>query len=70
MEEKFSIWLILDLFVRVITMLAIIIILVKYLKGLILLVMIILFVLWAFRPIFLTLKNYYPIKQNSKKESS
>jgi len=57
MEEKFSIWLILDLFVRVITMLAVVVILAKSLSGIILTILIILLILWAFRPVWLAWRN-------------
>ena len=56
-KNPFSIWLILDLFVRIITMLAIVVILAKYMQGIKLTIFIILFILWAFRPIYLAFKE-------------
>jgi len=67
-EEKFSIWLILDLFVNIITMLAVVTILANYFQGIKLLFFIVLFMLWAFRPVYLAWKNFkLPPKKKGKK---
>lgn len=69
MEEKFSLWLVLDLFVRIITMLAVVTILSKSLHGAVLTLMIILFILWAFRPMWLAWKNFQKdIKKKPKRK--
>jgi len=57
MEEKFGIWLILDLFVNILTAIAVIIILAKTNSGFFLILLIIVFILWAFRPLYLAFKN-------------
>lgn len=80
-KNPFSIWLILDLFVNILTMLAVVTILAKSFSGIWLTFMIILFILWAFRPIYLALKDSLkdfklpskkskPLKINSKKVMS
>jgi len=66
-EEKFSIWLILDLFVNIITMLAVVTILSNYFQGIKLVLFIGLFLLWAFRPFYLAWKNFkLPPKKKGK----
>jgi hypothetical protein len=56
-NNPFNLWLVLDLFVRIMTMLAIVVILAKYMQGVKLTIFIVLFILWAFRPIYLAFKE-------------
>lgn len=68
-KNPFTIWLILDLFVNVLTMLAVVTVLGNQFKGLILTVFIVLFIMWAFRPVWLAWKNFNlpPKKKREKK---
>lgn len=56
-KNPFNLWLVLDLFVRIMTMLAIAVVLANYMQGIKLTVFIALFILWAFRPIYLAFKE-------------
>ena len=56
-KNPFNLWLVLDLFVRIMTMLAIVVILAKYMQGIKLTIFIVLFILWAFRPLYLVFKE-------------
>ena len=62
-KNSFDIWLVLDLFVNIITMLAVVIILSKYFQGLQLTFFIVLFIVWAFRPIILAFKDFFSSKK-------
>ncbi len=68
MEGKLNLWLILDLFVRIMTMIAVVIILAKSFQGIILSLFVILFISWAFRPVYLAFKNFKLPKKKSKKK--
>ncbi|MEK6899386.1 MAG: hypothetical protein AABW79_04800 [Nanoarchaeota archaeon] len=56
-DNPFSIWLFLDLFVNILTMLAVVTILAQYYNGGRLFFLIALFIFWAFRPLYLALKQ-------------
>jgi len=71
MEDKFSLWLAIDIFVRIMTMLAVVVILAKTLQGWILTLMIFIFILWAFRPLYLAFQDFkkdLPKKKVNKKQ--
>jgi len=55
-------WSILDLFVRIITMLVVVVILSRYLQDPLLTFFILLFIIWAFRPFILDFKNFLSLK--------
>jgi len=70
-EEKFNLWFILDLTVRIFAMLAVVQIIANYYKGSVWqTVLIFLFILWAFRPVWLNLKRFFKNKiiKKTKKE--
>lgn len=58
MKDKFNVWLIIDIFVRIMTMLAVVIILAKRNSGVFLTFLILIFIAWAFRPLYLAFQNF------------
>lgn len=71
MEEKFNVWLILDVTINILAILALIPIIVSYYKNSVIqILLIVLFIAWAFRPIWLACKNFKrDIKKKTKKKS-
>ncbi|MBI2056677.1 hypothetical protein HYT91_00285 [Candidatus Pacearchaeota archaeon] len=58
MEEKFNVWFILDIAIRVFAVIALIPIIADYYRGFLQTLLIGLFILWAFRPIYLVFKKF------------
>ena len=58
-KERFTLlWEIIDLFVRIITAVAVLIIISNNMQGIILTILVIIFIIWAFRPFIIALKEY------------
>lgn len=59
LEKKPSLfWAIIDLFVNIITAIAVIVLVAQTIKGVTLFCLVIIFLVWAFRPFILVLRNY------------
>jgi hypothetical protein len=58
-KSPFSVWLILDLFVNILTMLAVVQILSNSINGLMMVFITLLFFIWAFRPMILAIKEFF-----------
>ncbi len=58
MGEEFGVWLTIDIFVRILTMLTVVTLLSKSIKGFMLFFMILIFLLWVFRPLYLAFKEF------------
>jgi hypothetical protein len=65
MEEKFNLWLILDITIRIFAVIALVPIIAKYYQNIWLTILIGLFILWAFRPIWLNFKRFFPNKSKN-----
>jgi len=66
MTEKLGLWLIIDVFVRIITMLAVVTLLAKTYSRAFMTFLVIVFMLWAFRPLYLSFREF-KIEMQKKK---